>query len=264
MKVLGTVLLMRAWIAEKYGTADEALVLRDDWPEPEPGPDDVRIKVQATTLNFNEIDTIAGEYKAVSPPPPFIPGMEALGVVDQAGEHVKDWIGKRVVAIPNGAIGGYAEYAVASVDSTFEMPHDMAQADAAAIFFPFHLGWLALYARAKVTSDDTVLVHAGAGGAGSAVIQLAKARGARVIASSPCVASSAPTWRSTTARRTGWRPSTKRPAGAASTSPSTRSAARSPSRRSRRWASTDATSSSASPRASKAKTSACPRKTPIR
>ncbi len=173
---------MRAWIAEKYGTPDEALVLRDDWPEPEPGPDDVRIKVQATTLNFNEIDTIAGEYKAVSPPPPFIPGMEALGVVDQAGEHVKDWIGKRVVAIPNGAIGGYAEYAVASVDSTFEMPHDMAQADAAAIFFPFHLGWLALYDRAKVTSDDTVLVHAGAGGAGSAVIQLAKAKGARVIA----------------------------------------------------------------------------------
>lgn len=172
---------MRAWVAHRYGTPDEVLTLEQDWPEPEAGPDDVVIKVQATTLNFNDIDSIAGKYMSVRPPTPFIPGMEVLGVVEQAGENAGDWIGRRVVAIPNGAHGAYAEYAVATQYSTFEMPHEMPQADAAAIFFSFHLGWLALYERAKVTAADTVLVHAGAGGAGSAAIQLAKAKGARVI-----------------------------------------------------------------------------------
>lgn len=173
---------MRAWVAHQYGRPNEVLTLEHDWPAPPaPGPDDVVVRVQATTINFNDIDATAGQYMSIRPEVPFIPGMEVLGVVEDAGANARDWIGKRVVTIPNGAHGAYAEYAVATQHTTFEMPHDMAQADAAAIFFPFHLSYLALYERAKLQAGETVLIHAGAGGAGSAAIQLAKARGARVI-----------------------------------------------------------------------------------
>jgi NADPH2:quinone reductase len=173
---------MRAWVAHQYGRPNEVLTLEEDWPGPaSPGPDDVLVRVQATTLNFNDIDATAGQYTSIRPPVPFIPGMEVLGVVEDAGANARDWIGKRVVTIPNGAHGAYAEYAVATQHTTFEMPHDMPQADAAAIFFPFHLSHLALYERGKLQAGETVLIHAGAGGAGSAAIQLAKARGAKVI-----------------------------------------------------------------------------------
>lgn len=172
---------MRAWVAHQYGTPNEVLTLEENWPEPAPGPDDVLIRVQATTLNFNDIDAIAGQYMSIRPDVPFVPGMEVMGIVEDAGENAKDWIGKRAVTIPNGAHGAYAEYAVGTQFTTFEMPPDMPQADAAAIFFPFHLSYLALYERGKLQAGETVLVHAGAGGAGSAAIQLAKARGARVV-----------------------------------------------------------------------------------
>ena len=91
-------------------------------------------------------------------------------------------IGKRVCAVPAGAFGGYAEVAVAPVAMTFEMPVDMDTATAASVYMPFHVASLALYERAHLSADDTVLVHAAAGGAGSAAVQLARARGARVIA----------------------------------------------------------------------------------
>ncbi len=65
---------------------------------------------------------------------------------------------------------------------TFHMPDSMDAASAAAVYMPFHVAYLALYERAHVSADDTVLVHAAAGGAGSAAVQLARARGARVIA----------------------------------------------------------------------------------
>src|SRR5437016_10938490 len=64
----------------------------------------------------------------------------------------------------------------------FEMPGDMAEPEAAAIFMPFHLGWLALYERARLQPGETLLVHAAAGGAGSAALQLGVHAGARVIA----------------------------------------------------------------------------------
>ena len=65
---------------------------------------------------------------------------------------------------------------------TFTMPSSMDVASAAAVYMPFHVSYLALYERAHISADDTVLVHAAAGGAGSAAVQLAHARGARVIA----------------------------------------------------------------------------------
>jgi NADPH:quinone reductase-like Zn-dependent oxidoreductase len=110
--------------------------------------------------------------------------MEVLGYVEWAGTGAEDWLGRRVVAVPSGAFGGYAELAVGPSAMAFEMPpeSELTDTSAAAIYFPFHLSWLALHERAKIQAGETVLIHAAAGGVGSAAVQLAALAGARVIA----------------------------------------------------------------------------------
>ena len=172
---------MKAWRVHQYGAPRDVLQL-DDVDAPEAGPGELRIRVTSVTLNFNDLDGIHGRYKTVPRPVPYIPGMEVLGVVEECGAGAGEWLGRRVVAIPSGAFGGYAEVVVAPVAMTFEMPRDLPEPEAAAIFMPFHLAWLALYERARIQRGETLLVHAGAGGAGSAAIQLGVHAGARVIA----------------------------------------------------------------------------------
>jgi NADPH2:quinone reductase len=172
---------MRAWRVHEFGAPTEVLRV-DEVDTPEPGPGEVQIAVEAITINFNDIDGIRGRYRTLPLEPPYIPGMEVLGRVRAAGDHGRALIGKRVCAVPSGAFGGYAEVAVAPVAMAFAMPDDMETATAASIYMPFHVAYLALYDRGQLSSADTVLVHAAAGGAGSAAVQLARARGARVIA----------------------------------------------------------------------------------
>ena len=75
--------------------------------------------------------------------------------------------------ITQGAHGGFAEYSICPAVSLFDMPDDIPLPDAAALFFPFHLAWLGLFDRAELQAGETVLIHAAAGGSGSAAIQLA-------------------------------------------------------------------------------------------
>jgi NADPH:quinone reductase len=118
----------------------------------------------------------------VRPELPYSPGMEVMGVVEACGEGTADWQGKRVVAMPRGANGGFAEYAACPAVSAFEMPEDVPLPGAAALYFPFHLAWLGLFDRAGLQRGETVLIHAAAGGSGSAAVQLAVDAGARVFA----------------------------------------------------------------------------------
>jgi NADPH:quinone reductase len=172
---------VKAWRVQRYGAPGEVLQL-DEVDAPVPGDGELKIQVTSVTLNFNDLDGIHGRYKTVPRPVPYIPGMEVLGIVEDCGAGAEAWLGRRVVAIPSGAFGGYAEYVVAPASMTFEMPTDMPEAEAAAIFMPFHLAWLALYERARLQAGETLLVHAGAGGAGSAALQLGVHAGARVFA----------------------------------------------------------------------------------
>jgi NADPH2:quinone reductase len=174
---------MKAWRVHEYGEPEQVLRL-DDLPTPTAGPDEVLIRVTATTLNFNDIDGVRGLYRTVRPPLPYTPGMEVLGYVEAVGAGAQAWLGKRVVAVPTGAFGGYAEVAVGLSSMVFEMPpeSDLPDTAAAAVYLPFHLSWLALHERAKIEPGDTVLIHAAAGGVGSAAVQLAALAGARVIA----------------------------------------------------------------------------------
>jgi NADPH:quinone reductase len=174
---------MRAWRVHEFGEPEEVLRL-EDVPPPVAGPGELLVRVAAATLNFNDVDGVRGRYRTVCPPLPYTPGMEVLGDVEEAGAGAEEWRGRRVVVVPSGAFGGYAELAVGPVAMAFEMPPQSALADreAAAVYFPFHLSWLALHERAGIRAGETVLIHAAAGGVGSAALQLAVLAGARVIA----------------------------------------------------------------------------------
>ncbi len=172
---------MRAWRTHEYGPPHEALHL-DTVPVPEVGPGEVRVRVQAAPLNLNDLERVTGGNMMVEPERPFTPGMEVMGVVDACGDGAESWQGERVAAITKQAHGGFAEYAICPAVSTFAMPDVIPLPDAAAILFPFHLAWLGLFDRAALQAGETVLIHAGAGGSGSAAIQLAVDAGAHVIA----------------------------------------------------------------------------------
>jgi NADPH2:quinone reductase len=114
--------------------------------------------------------------------PPFTLGMDVCGTVDAAPEGFEQWIGRRVCAITAMSLGGMADYALASIASVFDAPEPLNDVQAAAFTLPFHTGYLALHERARLQVGETVLVTAGASAVGTALIQLAAVRGARVLA----------------------------------------------------------------------------------
>ncbi len=172
---------MRAWRTHEYGEPIEVLRL-DDVDVPEPGAGEVLVRALGIPFNLNDLERITGGNMMVRPELPYSPGMETMGIVDACGPGTGALLGKRVVAITQQAHGGFAEYAICPAVSTFEMPDVIPLPDAAALFFPFHLAWLGLFDRADLRAGETVLIHAAAGGAGSAAVQLAVDKGAHVIA----------------------------------------------------------------------------------
>lgn len=172
---------MRAWRVHRYGAPLDVLQL-DEVPVPEPGAGEILVRADGFALNLNDLERIDGGNMMVRPDLPYSPGMETMGEVVAAGAGAEHLLGMRVAATTRMAIGGYAELAVCSAAAAFEMPDDIAMPDAAALFFPFHLAWLGLFDRADLVAGETVVVHAAAGGSGSAAVQLAKDAGARVIA----------------------------------------------------------------------------------
>jgi NADPH2:quinone reductase len=172
---------MRALQVTEHGRPGAVLAVRT-LERPEPGPGEVRVKVAAASLNFNDIDRCRGKLVSVPTPPPFTLGMDVCGVVDAAGEGAETWVGKRVVAITNTALGGIAEYAIASVVSVFDAPEQFDDAEATAFLLTFQTSHLALFRRGRLRAGETVVIHSAASGLGTAGIQLGKAIGARVIA----------------------------------------------------------------------------------
>ena len=172
---------MRAWRTREWGMPSDVLEL-ESLPLPEPGPGELLVRNLAIPLNLNDMERVTGGNMMVTPELPLTPGMEVMGIVHACGEGADAWAGKRVVAMPKAATGGFAEYAVCPVVSAFEMPEDIALPGAGALYFPFHLAYLGLIDRANLRAGESVLIHAAAGGAGSAAIQVAKHLGARVFA----------------------------------------------------------------------------------
>ena len=176
---------MRAWRVHEHGRPADVLRLEDGLPEPEPGPGQVRVVVEACALNFADSLLCDGTYQE-HPPLPFTPGMEVCGRIDALGEGVDPAtrpVGARVVALTALPHGGLASHALAAGTDVFEVPEAMGAAEAAALAVTYQTGWFALHHRGRLQAGETVLVHAGAGGVGSAAIGRAVPAGSRAGAS---------------------------------------------------------------------------------
>ncbi len=148
--------------------------------DPQPGPGQVLVRVAAVACNFPDILLCQGRYQE-KPALPFTPGMEISGEVVAAGEGAAAKVGDRVIGTPPIGHGGYAELAVLDAASTLPWPEGMTPGQAAGMFVTYQTGICALEHRGRLRPGETLLVHAAAGGVGSAAVQLGKALGARVI-----------------------------------------------------------------------------------
>jgi NADPH:quinone reductase len=149
----------------------------EDAPLPEPGPAQARVKLHAIGINFIDVYHRTGLYAL---PLPFTPGGEGAGVVTAVGSEARVAVGDRVAWA--GGTGAYAEEAVVAADRLLPVPEGLDwQEAAAAVLQGMTAHYLALDTY-RIQAGDTVLVHAAAGGVGLLLVQLAKAKGARVIA----------------------------------------------------------------------------------
>jgi NADPH2:quinone reductase len=149
-------------------------------PVPRPGPGQVLVKVAAAGVNRPDVAQRAGSY----PPPPGhspLPGLEVAGEVVAVGAGVTRWkVGDRVCALVNG--GGYAEYCVAEEPVALPIPAGLDMVRAAAVPETFFTVWNNVFERGRLAAGEWFMVHGGSSGIGTTAIQLAKAFGAKVIA----------------------------------------------------------------------------------
>jgi NADPH:quinone reductase len=180
---------MKAWQVVSHGEPHAALVL-NDIAVPEPGPGQLLVRVRAAALNFPDVLLCRGTYQ-IRPPLPFTPGVELCGEIvrfgDGDGDGVGDGahgfaVGDRVIGNPALPTGALAEYALMEAADALAAPDSLEDAEASALHIAYQTGWFGLHRRAHLQAGETLLIHAGAGGVGSAAIQLGKAAGAKVIA----------------------------------------------------------------------------------
>ncbi len=162
---------MRAWRVHELGDPSTVLQL-EDVERPTPGPGQLLVKVRAAALNFPDLLMAAGTYQE-RPPLPYTPGVELCGETED---------GRRVIGSPAGGPGAFAEYALMDTDDAWPVPDSMSDEKAGALYLTYQTGHVGLHRRAHLQAGEWLLVHAGAGGVGSAAIQLGKAAGAKVIA----------------------------------------------------------------------------------
>ena len=167
---------MRAWMLRRSGGPE---VLRlEDVPVPEPGPGQVRVRVARIGVNYAEVLSRKGLY-SWAPSRPYVPGMEASGVVEAVGPGVERAPGEPVLCGMQS--GAYAEYVVVPEAAALPtLPHQT-DAENAAVAVNFMTAWVALVEMARLRPRDRVAVTAAAGGVGTAAVQIAVAHGCPVI-----------------------------------------------------------------------------------
>jgi synaptic vesicle membrane protein VAT-1 len=148
-------------------------------PDPQPKAGEVRIRVEASGVNFADIIGRMGLYPDL-PPIPVVPGYEVSGRVDMGGSGVgEQWIGQDVVAMTR--FGGYADLVCVPAEQVFTRPAGMSALQAAAIPVNYFTAWQLIVVMGGLKRDETVLIHSAGGGVGIAATQIAKHIGARVI-----------------------------------------------------------------------------------
>jgi NADPH:quinone reductase len=140
---------------------------------PEPGPEDGQVLVRVRAAGINFLDLLVRQGRYPQPPPlPTVLGSEVAGEID----------GRRVMALPRGGGGGYAELVAVDEEWLVPLPEEASFEEGASFLMTFLTAWLPLTRQVRVEPGATVLVHAAAGGVGSAAVQVARHLGAHVVA----------------------------------------------------------------------------------
>ena len=171
---------MKAFVVERYGKSGLRAI---DMPQPNVGARDVLIHISAASINPLDTKVRNGELKLILKyKTPFVLGHDLSGVVSHVGAEVRDYkVGDEVYARPRDLrIGAFAEYIAVDYADIALKPKSLTMQEAAAVPLVALAAWQALVELADIKSRQNVLVHAGAGGLGSTVIQLAKHLGAYV------------------------------------------------------------------------------------
>ena len=169
---------MKAIRVHEFGGPD---VLRlEEVPTPQPGPGQVLVRMHATGVNPVETYIRAGKYPRL-PELPYTPGNDGAGVVEQVAPDVNQFkVGDRVYTA--GSVSGtYAEFALCKAEQVHPLPAKVSFAHGAAVGTPYATAYRGLFQRANAKPGETVLVHGASGGVGTAAVQLARARGLRVL-----------------------------------------------------------------------------------
>lgn len=169
---------MRAVVCRAFGPPSDLVVA--EAPDPVPGPGQVVIDVHVAGVNFPDVLLVQGLYQ-VKPPLPFSPGMEAAGTISAIGEGVDGLkLGDRVAA---GIMGSFAERVVVHAGAVIPLPASVDFSIGAGMIVTYGTVYHALIDRARLREGEWLYVSGAGGGVGTAAIDLAKALGARVIAS---------------------------------------------------------------------------------
>lgn len=174
---------MKALFYRQYGGSE--VLEYDEAPRPVPGPQQVLVKVSATSFNPVDAGIRGGYLSAVYAITfPHIPGIDVAGTIAELGDDVQGWnVGDAVVALlPLDADGAAAEYALAPAESLTAAPRSVALADAAALPEAALTAWQSLFEIANLTAGQTILINGASGAVGGYAIQLAKHAGAVVTA----------------------------------------------------------------------------------
>ncbi|WP_108672393.1 quinone oxidoreductase family protein [Peribacillus acanthi] len=167
---------MKAILVKEWGST--AGMVLEEIDRPTIKPNQVLIKVAATSVNFADIKTRHGKKGAGNLP--YIPGLDVAGIIVEVGTEVKELqIGQRVVAFPSK--GSYAEYVVADEILTYVLPEGIDFETAAASPIVAFLSYKLVVDIARLQKGENVVIHAAAGGVGTTLIQLAKLMGAGTV-----------------------------------------------------------------------------------
>src|SRR5579871_2968830 len=155
---------MRAVVCDQFGHPD--LLKVQDIATPEPGPGEIRLRLNAAGVNFPDGLKIAGKYQS-KPDLPFVPGAEGAGVVDAVGQGVTTFKpGDRAVAFASS--GSFAERMIVKTDRALQLPSSVSYEVAAAFTVTYATSLHALRTRGQIRAGETLLVLGAGGGVGSA------------------------------------------------------------------------------------------------
>jgi NADPH:quinone reductase len=159
---------MKRVVVDHFGGPDVLKVV--DEPDPRAGPGEVRVRVLAAGVSFTDAQIRAGTYIG-GPKPPFTPGYELVGVVEELGPGcTRLGVGDRVGALT--VYGADAETVCVPEKYAVEVPEDLDPAEIVSLIFPYMTAYQMLHRTARVHSGETVLVHGAAGRVGTAALEL--------------------------------------------------------------------------------------------